>query len=144
TRRYFLRNSALAMVGIGSAPIWLQRALYADTPGAREKILVAIFQRGAADGLNVVVPHGEKAYYQLRPTIAIPRPTDDPPKRTPPRSGPRPPSISMASSGFPLRSPRPSRSTIRSISPSSTPPARPTPRARTSTRRTTWSPARQV
>src|SRR5262249_54097727 len=81
TRRYFLRNSALAMVGIGSAPIWLQLALYADTPGAREKILVAIFQRGAADGLNVVVPHGEKAYYQLRPTIAIPRPTDDPAKR---------------------------------------------------------------
>jgi uncharacterized protein (DUF1501 family) len=81
TRRYFLRNSALAMVGVGSAPIWLQHALYADTPGPRKKILVAIFQRGAADGLNVVVPHGEKAYYELRPTIAIPRPTDDPAKR---------------------------------------------------------------
>ena len=81
TRRFFLRNSALAMVGVGSAPIWLQRALYADTPGARKKILVAIFQRGAADGLNVVVPHGEQAYYRLRPTIAIPRPTDDPSKK---------------------------------------------------------------
>jgi uncharacterized protein (DUF1501 family) len=81
TRRYFLRDSALAMVGVGSAPIWLQRALYADTPGARKKILVAIFQRGAADGLNVVVPHGEKAYYGLRPTIAIPRPTGDPGKK---------------------------------------------------------------
>jgi uncharacterized protein (DUF1501 family) len=83
TRRFFLRNSALAMVGVGSAPIWLERALYADTPGspARKKILVAIFQRGAADGLNVVVPHGEKAYYGLRPTIAIPRPTDDPAKK---------------------------------------------------------------
>jgi uncharacterized protein (DUF1501 family) len=69
------------MVGVGSAPIWLQRALYADAPGARKKILVAIFQRGAADGLNVVVPHGEKAYYSLRPTIAIPRPTDDPSKK---------------------------------------------------------------
>ena len=43
-------------------------------PPARKKILVAIFQRGAADGLNVVVPHGEQAYYSLRPTIAIPRP----------------------------------------------------------------------
>src|ERR1700675_4584771 len=75
-RRIFLRNSALAMVGVGSAPLWLQRALCAvDAPGARKKILVAIFQRGAADGLNVVVPHGEKAYYVLRPTIAIPRPT---------------------------------------------------------------------
>ena len=63
------------MVGSGTAPLWLQRALYAaDAPAPRKKILVAIFQRGAADGLNVVVPHGEKAYYDLRPTIAIPRP----------------------------------------------------------------------
>jgi uncharacterized protein (DUF1501 family) len=75
-RRIFLRNSGLAMVGIGTAPMWLKRALYAaDAPSPRKKILVAIFQRGAADGLNVVVPHGEKAYYDLRPTIAIPRPS---------------------------------------------------------------------
>src|ERR1017187_10505125 len=74
-RRIFLRNSALAMVGAGTAPLWLQRALYAkDAPSPRKKILVAIFQRGAADGLNVVVPHGEKAYYALRPTIPLPRP----------------------------------------------------------------------
>jgi uncharacterized protein (DUF1501 family) len=74
-RRVFLRNSALAMVGVGAAPLWLKRALYAaDAPSPRKKILVAIFQRGAADGLNVVVPHGERAYYDLRPTIAIPRP----------------------------------------------------------------------
>src|SRR4051794_13774931 len=75
SRRIFLRNSGLAMVGVGSAPLWLKRALYAaDAPSPRKKILVAIFQRGAADGLNVVVPHGEKGYYGLRPTIAIPRP----------------------------------------------------------------------
>ena len=62
TRRVFLRNSALAMVGVGSAPRWLERALYAaDAPSPRKKILVAIFQRGAADVLNVVVPHGEPA-----------------------------------------------------------------------------------
>src|SRR6266481_4905903 len=74
-RRIFLRNSALAMVGVGSAPLWLERALYAaDAPSPRKKILVAIFQRGAADGLNIVVPHGEKAYYAMRPTIAVPRP----------------------------------------------------------------------
>src|SRR4051812_3444541 len=77
-RRLFLKESALAMVGMGTAPLWLERALYAaDTPGKRKKILVAIFQRGAADGLNVVVPHGEKAYYNLRPSIAIPRPGGD-------------------------------------------------------------------
>ena len=76
TRRVFLRHSAVAMVGMGSAPSWLERALYAaDAPSPRKKILVAIFQRGAADGLNVVVPHGEKAYYDLRPTIAVPRPS---------------------------------------------------------------------
>jgi uncharacterized protein (DUF1501 family) len=74
-RRVFLRNSALAMVGVGAAPLWLKRALYAaDAPSPRKKMLVAIFQRGAADGLNVIVPHGEGAYYDLRPTIAIPRP----------------------------------------------------------------------
>jgi len=70
-----LRAATSAVV---SAPIWLERALYAaDGPNARKKILVAIFQRGAADGLNVVVPHGEKAYYDLRPTIAIPRPNNE-------------------------------------------------------------------
>jgi uncharacterized protein (DUF1501 family) len=75
-RRVFLRNSALAMVGAGTAPMWLQRALYAEgTPSPRKKILVAIFQRGAADGLNIVVPHGESAYYGLRPTIAVARPS---------------------------------------------------------------------
>ncbi len=67
------------MVGVGSAlgtaPVWLERALYAaDAPMRRKKILVAIFQRGAADGLNIVVPHGERRYYDLRPGIAIPRP----------------------------------------------------------------------
>ena len=75
-RRIFVRNSALAMFGAGAAPLWLERALYAsDAPAPRKKILVTIFQRGAADGLNIVVPHGEKAYYNLRPTIAVPRPS---------------------------------------------------------------------
>ena len=68
SRRLFLKSSALAMFGAGTAPAWLSRALYAaDAPSPRKKILVAIFQRGAVDGLNVVVPHGEKAYYDLRP-----------------------------------------------------------------------------
>ncbi len=76
SRRIFLRNSAIAMAGIGSAPLWLERAAFAgDQQGARKKVLVAIFQRGAADGLNIVVPHGERRYYDLRPTISIPRPS---------------------------------------------------------------------
>ena len=75
TRRVFLKNAGLAMVGVGAAPVWLQRALHATDAGARKKILVAIFQRGAADGLNIVVPHGERRYYEMRPSIAIPRPS---------------------------------------------------------------------
>jgi uncharacterized protein (DUF1501 family) len=76
SRRIFLRNSAIAMAGVGSAPLWLERAAFAgDQQGARKKVLVAIFQRGAADGLNIVVPHGERRYYDLRPTISIPRPS---------------------------------------------------------------------
>ena len=75
SRRVFLKSSALAMFGVGSVPTWLSRAVFAaDAPGARKKIFIAIFQRGAVDGLNVVVPHGEPAYYALRPSIAIPRP----------------------------------------------------------------------
>jgi uncharacterized protein (DUF1501 family) len=75
-RRIFLKNSALAMVGVGAAPLWLQRTMYsAELTGQRKKILVAIFQRGAADGLNIVVPHGEKRYYELRPTLNIPQPS---------------------------------------------------------------------
>src|SRR5262245_10407734 len=72
TRRFFLRASAVAMAGVGVAPAWLVRA--AAQEGRRRKILVAIFQRGAADGLNIVVPFFEKAYYDGRPTIAVPQP----------------------------------------------------------------------
>jgi uncharacterized protein (DUF1501 family) len=66
----------MVMAGVGSAPLWLQRAaLAADAAERKRKVLVAIFQRGAADGLNIVVPHGEQRYYDLRPTIAVARPS---------------------------------------------------------------------
>jgi uncharacterized protein (DUF1501 family) len=74
TRRVFLRNGALAVVGTTALPNFLTRAaLGAADPGVRTKRLVVIFQRGAADGLNIVVPHGEPSYYAMRPTISIPR-----------------------------------------------------------------------
>lgn len=44
--------------------------------GPRGDTLVCIFLRGGADGLNMVVPHGDESYYALRPTLAIPRPDD--------------------------------------------------------------------
>ena len=74
TRRIFLRNGALAVVGTAAIPTFLTRAAYgAVDTGMRSKRLVVIFQRGAADGLNIVVPHGERAYYGMRPSINIPR-----------------------------------------------------------------------
>src|SRR5437870_77901 len=76
TRRVFLRNGALAIVGTAALPSFLTRAAYgAESLGSRNQRLVVIFQRGAADGLNVVVPHGESAYYSMRPSINIPRDT---------------------------------------------------------------------
>ncbi len=73
SRRYFLKQGGVAMVGLSAMPAFLQRAV-AATPMPNKKQLVVLFQRGAADGLNVVVPFGEQNYYRLRPTIAIPRP----------------------------------------------------------------------
>jgi uncharacterized protein (DUF1501 family) len=74
TRRIFLRNSALTAIGTAALPGFLARAAFgAADPGTRPKRLVVIFQRGAADGLNIVVPHGEAAYYAMRPSINIPK-----------------------------------------------------------------------
>src|SRR5947199_1408948 len=77
TRRVFLKGGALAIVGTSVVPSFLTRAVYAAetaTAGPGKKRLVVLFQRGAADGLNIVVPHAEAAYYSMRPSIAIPRP----------------------------------------------------------------------
>src|ERR1700746_815699 len=74
TRRVFVRNSALAVIGTAAVPSFLTRAAFgAHETGTRNKRLVVIFQRGAADGLNLVVPHGEPQYYAMRPSINIPR-----------------------------------------------------------------------
>ncbi len=74
TRRIFLRNGALAVVGTAAVPGFLTRAAFgAAENGGRTKRLVVIFQRGAADGLNIVVPHSEQQYYAMRPSINIPR-----------------------------------------------------------------------
>jgi uncharacterized protein (DUF1501 family) len=71
-RRILLKSSGLALVAGGFLPNVFVRMAKAGTP-ARKRVLVAIFQRGAVDGLNVVVPYGEKTYYDARPTIAVPR-----------------------------------------------------------------------
>jgi uncharacterized protein (DUF1501 family) len=73
TRRVFMKNGGMALLSLGFAPAFLARTVEA-AGGARRKILITIFQRGAVDGLNMVVPFGEPEYYAARPSIAIPRP----------------------------------------------------------------------
>lgn len=82
-RRFFLKSSGIGLASFGlmaAAPDFLHQFAGAATLGGgfgKKKVLVTIFQRGAVDGLNVVVPHGEDQYYALRPTLAI-----APPKKT--------------------------------------------------------------
>jgi uncharacterized protein (DUF1501 family) len=74
TRRIFLRNGALSVAATAGVPAFLRRAAFgAQAPDTPSRRLVVIFQRGAADGLNIVVPHGEPAYYAMRPSINIAR-----------------------------------------------------------------------
>ena len=73
SRRGFMKDGALALVGTSVIPSFLVRSVMAEvtTAAASKKKLVVIFQRGAADGLNVVVPYQEPNYYAMRPSIAI-------------------------------------------------------------------------
>jgi len=81
-RRVFMKSGAMALATMGLNPTFLRRTVFAQdllkgaalNGNARGKVLVVLFQRGAADALNVVVPHGERAYYTMRPSIAVPRP----------------------------------------------------------------------
>jgi uncharacterized protein (DUF1501 family) len=74
TRRAFMKGGAMTIVGTAAIPSFLTRAAWgASSSGPDNKRLVVIFQRGAADGLNIVVPHAEPAYYTMRPSINIPR-----------------------------------------------------------------------
>jgi uncharacterized protein (DUF1501 family) len=74
SRRAFLRNGSIALVSLGFAPSFLARTVAAAGGVRRSKRLITIFQRGAVDGLSVVVPYGEAEYYRVRPTIAVARP----------------------------------------------------------------------
>ncbi|MEO6817857.1 MAG: DUF1501 domain-containing protein [Edaphobacter sp.] len=73
TRRGFMKGGALALIGTAAIPSFLTRSVMAEmtTAAANKKKLVVLFQRGAADGLNIVVPYREPNYYAMRPTIAI-------------------------------------------------------------------------
>src|SRR5687768_4026065 len=76
SRRIFLKNGGLALVSLGFAPQFLARTAAEAEP--RRRVLITIFQRGAVDGLNMVVPFGDRAYYGARPSIAIGPPGSGP------------------------------------------------------------------
>src|ERR1043166_3725026 len=71
SRRQFLKSTGLGFLALGLPPSFLARAAEAQQTN-RGKTLVVVFQRGAMDGLNAVVPFKDPAYYSLRPSIAIP------------------------------------------------------------------------
>ena len=77
-RRFFLKSGGIALASVGMslpAPGFLERVVLGNPiTGGKRKTLIAIFQRGAVDGLNMVVPFGESNYYSVRPNIAIPKP----------------------------------------------------------------------
>jgi len=78
SRRVFLKNGGFALVSLGFAPgfapSFLARTAFAAGTASRPKRLIAVFQRGAVDGLSMIVPYGDADYYRARPTIAIGRP----------------------------------------------------------------------
>src|SRR6202042_2516401 len=84
SRRAFIKRGGLALVSIGAMPLWgpsfLQQLVFAAEPARAlggKKILICIFQRGAVDGLSMVVPYGDPYYYQSRSDIAIAQPTQN-------------------------------------------------------------------
>jgi uncharacterized protein (DUF1501 family) len=77
SRRVFLKNGGLALVSLGFAPEFLARTV-AAAGSPRKRVLITIFQRGAVDGLNMIVPFREREYYAARPSIALARPGRDP------------------------------------------------------------------
>jgi uncharacterized protein (DUF1501 family) len=78
SRRYFLKSSGLAMASFAAAPSFLVRSAMAqstaNSSGKDRPILIAVFQRGAADGISMVAPFGDRNYGAVRPQIAVPAP----------------------------------------------------------------------
>src|SRR5215510_9381600 len=78
SRRYFLKSGGVALASFAAAPSFLVRTALAQTNSSHatdRPIIIAIFQRGAADGISMVVPFGDKSYAGVRPQIAIAAPS---------------------------------------------------------------------
>ena len=69
------RRDFLKLTGLSAIPLISPRLVFAASEGgAASDVIICVFQRGAADGLNLVVPHGDPNYYLNRPNIAVPQP----------------------------------------------------------------------
>jgi uncharacterized protein (DUF1501 family) len=68
-RRALLKAGACALAAVAAPPRFLARAAVAAE--ARRKVLVAVFQRGAVDGLSMIVPYADRDYAVVRSSIAI-------------------------------------------------------------------------
>src|SRR5258708_12257944 len=92
SRRSFLKSAGMGFLAFGLPPTFLVRAAGAEQE-TRGKVLVVVFQRGGMDGLNVVIPFKDRAYYALRPSIAAahPPPATHPPTPLPDLSPLHPP-----------------------------------------------------
>jgi uncharacterized protein (DUF1501 family) len=78
-RRYFVKSGGIAIAGFAVAPSFLVRSVFAQSASSKGKdrpVVIAIFQRGAADGISIVVPFGDPHYRSVRPQIAIESPLD--------------------------------------------------------------------
>src|SRR5919106_3721927 len=73
SRRSFLKSAGLGFLALGVPPAFIVRAAGAQQ-NSRGKVLVVVFQRGGMDGLNVIIPFKDRAYYALRPSIAVAEP----------------------------------------------------------------------
>lgn len=77
SRRNFiglLGGSLGATMTAAAVPAWVPRVVLAQDESSSRDVLIHIFLRGGADGLSLVVPHGDDDYYNLRPGLAVPRP----------------------------------------------------------------------
>ena len=72
-RRFFIKSGGVALASFAAAPSFLMRTALAQSSnkGKDRPVVIAIFQRGAVDGISMVVPYGDSHYKSVRPQIAI-------------------------------------------------------------------------
>jgi uncharacterized protein (DUF1501 family) len=81
SRRGFLGAGGGLVLAAAGLPAWLPNVVYAQDACTDRDVVVTVFLRGAADGMTLCVPHTEDAYYNARPTLAVPRPDSSDPNK---------------------------------------------------------------